>query len=217
MRDKKPHSAQEKNYDEGGARLYSPSAGRNHADITAQLANILPENAAVLEIASGTGEHALSICRARPDILWQPSDPNADARISQNAWAEEASGRMLPSKEINTMDVDWAADMEPIDALFCANMIHIAPWEAALGLAAASSALIKPVGMVILYGPFKEGAATAESNLSFDASLKSRNPSWGVRDLSDVKHIFAKAGFNDVTRIVMPKNNQILVFKRSST
>lgn len=215
MVDKK-HRFQEKNIGIAGARLESPSAGRNKADIATKLKDLLPQNAHVLEIASGTGEHALSMCAVRPDILWQPSDPDEAARNSQNAWSIEASGRMLPSLNIDTTQADWAANIGPYDAIFCANMIHIAPWEATLGLASASEALIKPGGMAVLYGPFKEGGTSAPSNLKFDENLKSRNPLWGVRDLANVKHIFAKAGFNDCAQVIMPKNNQILVFKRST-
>ena len=216
MSDKKISNFQEKNVGNAGARLQSPSAGRNRADIAAKLTDLLPLNAHVLEIAAGTGEHALSMCTARPDLIWQPSDPDKAARLSQDAWSIEADGRMLPSLNVDTTQADWAANIGPFDAIFCANMIHIAPWEAALGLAGASEALIKPGGMAVLYGPFKEGGTSAPSNLEFDASLKSRNPLWGVRDLADVKHIFAKAGFNDCAQINMPKNNQILVFKQST-
>ena len=198
-----------------GAKLSSPSAERNRLVIAEQLSKLLPQKASVLEIASGTGQHAVTMCRARPDIIWQPSDPNLASRDSQNAWADNVGGRMLPSLDVDTTRVDWAAPLGQYDAVFCANMIHIAPWDAALGLATASAELVKDGGMVVLYGPFKEGADTAQSNLDFDLSLQSRDPRWGVRDLSDVKHIFAKAGFNDCVRIVMPKNNQILVFQRS--
>ncbi|WP_371396195.1 DUF938 domain-containing protein [Fretibacter rubidus] len=198
-----------------GAKLRSPSAERNRRVIAEQLSTLLPHGASVLEIASGTGEHALTMCRARHDITWQPSDPNPASRASQNAWASDVDGQMLPSLDIDTTQVDWAVRLPQYDVIFCANMIHIAPWEAALGLAVASAELVKTDGMVVLYGPFKEGQDTAQSNLDFDISLKSRDPRWGVRNLSDVKHIFAKAGFNRCDRIVMPKNNQILVFQRS--
>lgn len=208
---------QEKDISEAmSPRRSSPSAERNRRDIGAQLSTLLPRGAHVLEIASGTGEHALHICRLRPDILWQPSDPNPVSRDSQDAWATEASGRMLPSIAVDTTQVDWAVALPRYDAIFCANMIHIAPWEAALGLAAAARELIKPDGQMILYGPYKTGASTAPSNLDFDASLKSRDSRWGVRDLASVKHIFAKAGFNQNVQTTMPANNMMLVFSRSA-
>lgn len=197
-------------------RRRSPSAGRNREDIGVKLSALLPRGAHVLEIASGTGEHALHMCRLRPDIVWQPSDMNADARASQDGWSREAAGRMLPSIAVDITEVDWAAPLPRYDAIFCANMIHIAPWDAVLALSAAACELIKPGGKMVLYGPFKTGATTAPSNLDFDASLKSRDPRWGVRDLSSVKHIFAKAGFNHTAQIDMPKNNLMVVFQRSA-
>jgi len=198
-----------------GSRQFSPSASRNREVIGEVLSGIIPQKAYVLEIASGTGEHALHMSKLRPDLTWQPSDPNPDARASQNDWAKEAKGHMLTSLNIDTSQESWANGLGSYDILFCANMIHIAPWEAALGLASAAPDLIKPKGIVVLYGPFKDSDKTAPSNLDFDVSLKSRDPKWGVRDLASVKHIFAKVGFSDCKRIVMPKNNLILVFQRS--
>ena len=196
-------------------RLVSPSAGRNREVISTLLAEHLPRGARVLEIASGTGEHAVASCTKRPDILWQPSDPDAASRASQNAWAPACEGQILPALDINTMQAGWADKLGPFDAVFCANMIHIAPWEASLGLADGSGALCLKGGKVILYGPFLEGEETAPSNLSFDASLKSRNPAWGVRKLDSVKHIFSQAGFTLAAPIVMPKENRTLIFTKS--
>ena len=198
-----------------GGRLVSPSAGRNREVISAMLAEHLPRGARVLEIASGTGEHAVASCAKRPDILWQPSDPDEASRASQNAWAPACEGQILPALDINTMQTGWAESLGHFDAVFCANMIHIAPWEAALGFAAGSGALCSKGGKVILYGPFLEGEQTAPSNLSFDASLKSRNPAWGVRKLDSVKHIFSQAGFTLDAPIVMPKENRTLIFTKS--
>ena len=172
--------------------------------------------ASVLEIASGTGEHAVHNCRRRPDITWQPSDPDARSRQSQNAWAGECPGQIKSSLDIDTTLPDWWLTLGPYDALFCANMIHIAPWEAAQGMAKGAGSLIPAGGLVILYGPFKEGAGTAPSNLAFDQSLKARDPAWGVRELDSVKHIFADVGFNLTARIVMPKENRTLIFSKMS-
>ena len=204
------------NRDERGARIFSPSAGRNQAAIGDILSKHLPEKAAVLEIASGTGEHAVHNCLRRPDISWQPSDPDARSRESQNAWASECPGQIAQSLDIDTALPEWWQEMDPFNALFCANMIHIAPWEAALGMAQGAGALIPPGGLAILYGPFKEGADTAPSNLAFDQSLQARNPAWGVRELDSVKHIFADVGFNLTARIVMPKENRTLIFSKMS-
>ncbi len=203
------------NRTESGDKKFSPTAANNRAPISEVLLPLLSPNARVLEIASGTGEHALYICKRRPDIIWQTSDPDADSRASQNAWAREAEGRIKSSLDIDTMQEDWMHDLAEFDAIYCANMIHIAPWEAAIGLAKGAQKLLKLGQICVLYGPFKEGEKTAPSNLDFDASLKSRNPAWGVRDLEAVKHIFELHGFNLTQQTAMPKNNQILVFKRA--
>lgn len=197
-----------------GARLYSPSAGRNKARLGEEIGERLPEGARVLEIASGTGEHAAHICALRDDVIWQPSDPNPESRESQNAWAEDFSGRMKHSVSLNTMLNGWWEGLECFDAIFCANMIHIAPWAAALGLAKGAGQICQKGGQVFLYGPFLEGDETAPSNLEFDQNLKNRNPDWGVRSLDDVKHIFADAGLDMDARIVMPANNRLLVFSK---
>lgn len=195
-------------------RLFSPSAGRNSEPIGDKLDGVLSRGARILEIASGTGEHAAHMCSRRDDIIWQCSDPDATSRASQDSWAKDCPGQMLPSLEIDTTRPNWWVDLGEYEAMYCANMIHIAPWEAAVGLAKGAQALIAPKGVMCLYGPFKEGTDTAPSNLEFDENLKRRNPAWGVRDLDSVKHIFADAGFNACTRIVMPKNNRLLIFTR---
>ncbi len=197
-----------------GARLTSPSAGRNRQFIAEILKEHLTENASVLEIASGTGEHGLAICEQRPDVSWQYSDPDQQSRDSQDQWRLERPGQLSPALELNTMHPEWWGGLPTYDAFFCANMIHISPWAAAEGLAKGAGHLLSPKGDVFLYGPFKEGDATAPSNLDFDESLKRRNPEWGVRELESVKHIFADAGFNLGARIVMPKENRILKFSR---
>jgi hypothetical protein len=112
------------------------------------------------------------------------------------------------------MQNKWWDGLKGYDALFCANMIHIAPWAASKGLVEGAKHILSTSGNIFLYGPFLEGAETAPSNLKFDQSLKSRNPEWGVRSLEDVKHIFADAGFNMRARIVMPSNNRLIVFSR---
>lgn len=200
-----------------GARLSSPSAGRNRDVIAATLAGLLPAGARVLEIAGGTGEHALACVAARPDLLWQPSDPDAASRASIDAWASEAGGRVRPALDLDTSAAGWwqAVEASP-DAVFCANMIHIAPWAAAEGLVEGSGALLPEGGLLILYGPFLEGEATAPSNLAFDASLKSRDPRWGVRALDDVQALAGGHGLVLTQRIAMPANNLTLVFTKGA-
>lgn len=198
------------------ARLSSPSAGRNKAVIAAALAEILPANARVLEIASGTGEHALACVIERPDISWTPSEPDGESRASVNAWAAQADGRIAPCLSIATTQERWSEGLGPFDAVFCANMIHIAPWEAAEGLFHGAADLAADDGMVCLYGPFLEGEATARSNLDFDSSLKARDPRWGVRALSDVDALAIACGFQRKSRTQMPANNLLLVYRKVS-
>lgn len=203
------------NREQAGARLFSSTAARNKAPIGEVISQYIPQNAKVLEIASGTGEHGAHMCGLRPDIIWQPSDPNAESRVSQNDWAQDCDGRMRPSLDIDTTQPNWTKSLSGFDLLYCANMIHIAPWEAALGLVSGAGKILPKDSKFILYGPFLEGKDTAESNLQFDTNLKTRNASWGVRNLEAVKHIFSEAGFTHMARIVMPKENRTLIFTKT--
>jgi len=203
------------NREQVGGRLFSPTAGRNKEPIGQVLNEYLPQGAKVLEIASGSGEHGAFMCGLRPDIRWQPSDPNAESRVSQNDWAKDCGGQMQTSLSIDTTQPQWTEHLPKYDVIYCANMIHIAPWEAALGLVSGAGLLLDKGAKFILYGPFIEGEDTAESNLRFDVSLKSRNQAWGVRNLDDVKHIFKQAGFTHTARIVMPKENRTLIFTKT--
>ncbi|WP_439634254.1 DUF938 domain-containing protein [Glycocaulis sp.] len=200
-----------------GARLSSPSAGRNRDVIAAALARVLPQGSRVLEIASGTGEHALACVTGRADLHWQPSDPDAVSRASIDDWARDGAGRIGPALDLDTQQSGWwQAVPLPLSAVFCANMIHIAPWKAAEGLAEGAAALLEEGGLLILYGPFLEGADTAPSNLDFDASLKARDPRWGVRAREDVEALAARYGFSLLQRLEMPANNLVLVFAKGT-
>ena len=198
-----------------GARLTSPSAERNKQVIAQRLAEVLPANARVLEIGSGTGQHALEAVTTRPDLLWQPSDPDPVSRASQNGWALDADGRILPSRDLNLLDANWSSALGRFDAIVSCNVIHISPWQVCQQIAARASGLLTEDGLIFLYGPFFEGEQTAPSNLAFDQSLKSRDASWGVRALDDVVAEMASGGFEIVTRTQMPANNLSLVFKRT--
>ncbi|WP_298913656.1 DUF938 domain-containing protein [uncultured Algimonas sp.] len=191
-----------------GNRLFSPSAGRNKAVIADWLAAQLPPAARVLEAGSGTGEHGAALGERRPDITWQYSDPDAASRASQEAWAREGWPKPLA---LDLAQEAWWSGLGRFDAVFCANMIHIAPIEAAQGLAAGAAQL---TDTVMLYGPFLFGGDSAPSNLEFDASLKRRDPRWGVREWESVKHIFRNAGFNRAERHDMPRNNHIVRLSR---
>ncbi|WP_019961426.1 DUF938 domain-containing protein [Woodsholea maritima] len=209
-----PIALEERAYE--GARLTSPSAERNQGVISEVLAEHLPLQARVLEIASGTGQHALAITRARPDLTWQPSDPDQASRASIDAWAALGEGRIAPALAIDTCVSNWfEAYIDQISSLYCANMIHIAPWAAAEGLFEGAGAILsRSAGVFMLYGPFLEGEASAPSNLDFDVSLKSRDPRWGVRALSDVVALGAEHGLSLSARIAMPANNLMLKFER---
>jgi len=199
-----------------GPRLSSPSAGRNKAVIAEVLADLLPHGATVFEVASGTGEHALACVSRRTDLIWSPSEPNPDSRASVDAWAQGAGGRITPCLNLDVTHEGWASGLGVFDALFCANMIHIAPWEAAAGVFEGAGNLLSETGGVHLYGPFQDGEATAPSNLQFDADLKRRDPRWGVRALSDVDDLARANGFARTGRREMPKNNLIVSWARTS-
>lgn len=196
------------------AKLYSPSAARNSAPLSGVLALRLPNKAEVLEIGSGTGEHAEALCLARPDITWTPSDPNSDSRRSQAARASEIPNLESPL-DLDLLQERWAHNLGVFDALVCSNVIHISPWDVAINLAQASDSLLKKDGFVFLYGPFTDGEKTAASNLKFDANLKSRNPAWGVRALDAVTALFSRHTFALVEKVEMPANNLSLIFKRA--
>lgn len=197
------------------AKLYSPSAARNREPVRAVLTERLPETARVLEIGSGTGEHGEACCAARPDITWQLTEIDPDSLASCEARAEETKGLLAPLS-LDAGTPGWTDGLAPVDALACLNVIHIAPWAVAEGLAAGAAKILTPQGLVFLYGPFMEGEKTAPSNLEFDASLKSRNAEWGVRPIDAVTGLFAGHGLVLSERIEMPANNLSLIFRRAS-
>jgi hypothetical protein len=214
----KPHTKPPIALEERGAldgRLFSPSAGRNKGVVAEALRDFLPEKSRVLEIASGTGEHGMAALNLRPDLHWQYSDPDPASRASQRAWLRAGKYDFPAPRALDVTSQGWANDLPKFDAIFCANMIHIAPWSAAEGLAEGAAKCVIEGGIVCLYGPFLEGANSEPSNLAFDVTLKDRNPAWGVRELDSVKHIFAKHGFNRFTRRDMPKNNLFWLISRS--
>jgi len=194
------------------ARLYAPSVARNREPIAAALRELLPEAGLVLEIASGSGEHALHLARAFPALDFQPSDPGAEARASIAAWREaEGPPNLLPPIRLDVLE---DAPFPPAAAVLCINMIHIAPWAATLGLLRHAAAALPPGAPLILYGPYlREGVPTAEGNLAFDADLRARNPEWGIRALEDVAAA-AAPGFALERVVEMPANNLTVLFRR---
>lgn len=203
-----------------GGRLFSPSAARNAAPILEAFKAHMPRAGAVLEIASGTGEHAVHIARASPLLRWAPGDPDERSRASIRAWtAYSGLKNIAPPHAINVEEEGWATrDDGPIAGIVAINMIHIAPFRAMEGLLAGAGALLAPGGRLFLYGPFlRRGRHTAPSNAAFDKSLKARNPDWGVRDLDDeVLPLATKAGLILATSVTMPANNLSVIFEKGA-
>jgi hypothetical protein len=201
------------------ARLYAAATQRNREPIVAVLRRILPPSGTVLEIASGTGEHAVWFAAQLPGLVFQPSDPDPDNRASVAAWtAFTGVATVRAPLAIDVAAPGWEkAGGVPRDvaAILCINMIHISPWAATLGLMRGAGALLPPGGVLYLYGAYKRGGShTAPSNASFDASLRARDPAWGVRDLEAVTAAAADAGFAPGPVIEMPANNLSVVFRR---
>jgi hypothetical protein len=192
----------------------APAVARNREPILAVLRRVLPAQGAVLEIAGGTGEHAVYFAAALPGIVWQPSNCDPAALESIAAWCAAAQlPNVKPPLQLDVTSPRWP--IERADAVVCINMIHIAPWRAAEGLVAGAGRVLAPRGVLFLYGPYKErGRHTAPSNETFDASLRARDPEWGVRDLDDVKALAERHGFAFVERVPMPANNLSVVFRR---
>ena len=193
------------------ARIVAAPAGRNREPILEVLRRVLPARGRVLELASGSGEHALHFARALPAITFQPSDPDATRRASIAAYAADSGLANL----LAPLDLDAAGPWPEVaaEAVLCINMIHIAPWAAAEGLVRGASACA--AAMLILYGPYRRhGRHTAPSNAAFDADLRARNPAWGVRDMEAVIGLAAANGYGAPEIVAMPANNFMLVFRR---
>ena len=196
-------------------RLFSPSTARNRAPILAVLQGALPAEAKVLEIASGSGEHAVFFARALPRTVWQTSDPDAESRASIAAWiAQEGLANVLAPRDLDVGRKEWDAGAA-FDAIVAINMIHIAPWDATAALFAGARSLLGAGGIVFLYGPFMRGGKhTAPSNEAFDRWLKERDAEFGVRDLDDVTRVAEREGFAPREIIEMPANNLSAIFAR---
>jgi len=203
---------------EDGARLFSPSVARNRDAIRDVFLKHLPETGAVLEIGSGTGEHAVHMARAAPGLSWLTSDPDAAARASIAAHKDAAAlGNLEGPLALDVAQENWHAPLTaPFRAVVSINMIHIAPFEAATGLFTGASALLGAGGRLVLYGPFSQGGVhNAPSNEAFDASLKARDPRWGVRDLEhDLAPLAQEHSFARRAIVQMPANNFTVVFEK---
>jgi SAM-dependent methyltransferase len=192
----------------------APAVARNRDPILAVLRRYMPEKGTVLEIAAGTGEHAVHFAAAFPDLSWQPTDPDEGALASIAAWRDRAGVlNLLPPLRLDVTVPPWPVDWA--DAVVCINMIHISPWRATEALIAGTAKVLAPSGVLFLYGPYKEGGRhTAPSNEAFDADLRARNPEWGVRDLDTVRALAERYGLAFEERVAMPSNNLSVIFRR---
>lgn len=193
----------------------APAAERNKEAILEILREVLPASGVVLEVASGSGQHAVFFARALPEVVWQPSDADDGALASIRAYCEESGLANLRSPLLlDASSPHWP--VERADAVVSINMIHIAPWTACLGLL-EGAARILPVGApLVLYGPFAiDGDFIAQSNIDFDRRLRGENATWGVRELRDVERAAVEREFRLERVVARPANNQVVVFRRS--
>lgn len=198
----------------GGVKRQAPAAARNVAPIKAVLRDWLPASGTVLEVASGTGEHALAFAKAFPALTWQPSDPDPLALESIAAWGRDGPDNLKPPIALDAAEKEWPAIRA--DAILNVNMVHIAPVDAGLGLLDGAGRLLAPGAPLILYGPWLEqGVEPAPSNLAFDRSLKERDPRWGLRTVEWFADEAAVRGFDLLERRPMPANNLMLLFRRA--
>ena len=199
---------------------HSPAAERNSAAILEQLRALIGSTGEALEIASGTGQHGAAFAAALPGWHWQPSDWQADAFDSITAWAKQSGASNVRTPVLlDVRAASWPAHGpsfgHPFDLIYCANMLHIAPWECCAGLMQGAARHLAPEGLLVTYGPYLEdGVPTAASNLAFDDSLRERNPAWGLRALATVQEQAQSAGLQLRERRAMPANNLLLVFGR---
>lgn len=195
-------------------KRHSPACERNRDPILGQLRRWLGSSGLLLEVASGTGQHA-AWCAPRLDgVTWQPSDQDQASLDSIDAWARDTDcGRILPAIRLDVTQMPWPVDRA--DAVFCANMVHIAPWACARSLVSGAGAALKAGGVLMLYGPFRvAGSHTAPSNEAFDQDLQARDPRWGVRDLEDIGAMAQHAGLDHLDTSPMPANNLFVVWRK---
>ena len=195
-------------------KQHAPATLRNREAILTILRKELPDSGTVLEVAAGSGEHAAFFAEHLPNIQWQPTDPSDEAIDSIAVYVEEAGLLNLSSPlELDASAPDWPVSQA--DAIVCINMVHISPWAASEGLFAGAAQILSGKNLpLILYGPyFEQGVETAPSNLEFDASLKARNPAWGIRHAEDLDSLAARHGFTRNARYEMPANNLMLVYR----
>ncbi len=213
------------------ARQYAPATERNREPILEVLLRVLPPSGTVLEVASGTGEHAVFFAPRLNPRKWLPSDPNPRARASIAVWRTHfPSDNLYPPLDLDVRAPVWSVEMDalpewlnrsdfntsPLVAIVSINMIHISPWSASLGLMAGAGRILPPGGILYLYGPFRQGGEhTSPSNLAFDKTLRAQDPDWGVRNLEDVVAAASTQHLSLLETYQMPANNFSVVFQRT--
>ncbi len=197
-------------------RQYRPHVARNRDAILDVLRRVLPAKGFVLEIASGSGEHAVYFAVSLPALTWQPTDPNSEALASTAAHGIDAGlPNLLPPLQLDVTAAQWP--VARADAVICCNMIHIAPWAACEGLLAGAARILPPGGVLYLYGPYKIGGRhTAPTNQEFDERLRAQNAAWGIRDLDEVAALAERHGFALAETVPMPANNLSVIFRRGA-
>jgi SAM-dependent methyltransferase len=194
-------------------KLYHPHVARNREPILAVLKRFLPARALVLEVASGSGEHAAFFAKALPSVSWLPTDIDAKALASIAAFRAEAGvPNLLAPVRLDVTTPSWP--VKRLDAIICNNMTHISPWAASEGLMAGAARTLRAGGMLFLYGPYKiDGRHTARSNQEFDAYLRSQNPEWGIRDLGEMRALAGRHGLTLIETVAMPANNLTVILR----
>ena len=196
--------------------LTSAAAERNKEPILGVLASVLPASGRVLEIASGTGQHVCHFAAALPNLRWLPTEPDPAARDAMVSRIRDCGLTNIAAPvSLDVHEPRWPIDGE-LDAVVCINMIHISPWSSTLALFAGAARHLRPGGLLVTYGPYLENGSAAPSNLEFDASLKRRDATWGLRDLDEVSRVAADAGFERREIVRMPANNLSVVFAKTA-
>lgn len=195
-------------------RRHSPAAERNRGPILLELERLLPARGLALEIASGTGQHAAHFAATLPAWTWQPSDGDRTSLASIDGWCEGLPNAR-PAILLDVLAASWSGVPASVDTIFCANLLHIAPWATCAALMQGAARHLSATGLLVTYGPYRvDGEATAPSNEAFDEDLRRRDSAWGLRRLADVEHQATAAGLGLRERVAMPAHNLLLVFAR---
>ena len=192
-------------------RLHSEATWRNREPILGCLERVLPPAGLVLEVASGTGQHAVFFASRLPHLTWQPSDPHPEMRASIAAWATDGPDNLAEALDLDVRSAEWP--VAGVSAVVAVNLIHIAPWAVCRALIEGAARILEPRGVLFLYGAYRvDGRHTGPGNVEFDESLRARDPDWGVRDLEAVRDVAVGCGFEVGEVVEMPNDNLGVVF-----